>query len=126
MVQCCHLIAGGAVNEHRVEDVHADDLAFEALEVALATCLEGLAIVVEVDAIAAEHGIVSAGDAHHVEHEAALEHQLLALLAYLLNEAATHGAHATDEEVEHLVFREEERVVYDVEGLAQPGGIYHK
>ena len=126
LVERCHLIAGGAVHEYRVEDVHPDNLTLEALHIALAASLEGVAVVGKVDTVAVKHGIVSAGNTHHVELESALVHQALALAANLLYEAAAHGTYTADEEVEHLVFGEEERVVYHVECLAQPRSIYHE
>ena len=39
---------------------------------------------------------------------AAFLHQFLALAAYLLQQAVTHCAHTADEQVEHLILRQEE------------------
>ena len=66
---------------------------------------------------------MSADDAHHIEFKPTLLHQALALTSDLLYEATTYGTHTTDEEVEHLVLREEERVVNHVQRLTQQRSI---
>ena len=48
------------------------------------------------------------------------------LAVNLLDEAAAHGTNAADEEVEHLVFGEEERIMNDVERLAQRFAVHHE
>ena len=70
--------------------------------------------------------MASVGNAHDVQFQPVLLHQLLPLHAYLLNQASAHRAHAADEEIEFLVFGEEERVVYDIERLAQRFFFDHK
>ena len=44
----------------------------------------------------------------------------------LLDELSAHGSHTADKQIEHLVFGEEERVVDDVEYLAQTLALHHK
>ena len=45
--------------------------------------------------------------------------EFFVLAAYLLDEHAAYGADTADEEVEHLIVGQEERVVQDVKRLAQ-------
>ena len=75
--------------------------------------------MLQVDAFAAEERFRSVGNTHHIQLETVLLHQLLALTLNLFDETSTYRADATDEEVEHLVFGKEERVVDDVERLAE-------
>ena len=117
-VECSHLVAGGTVNKHRIEDIHTDDLCLEALQIALSTSHKCLTVVVEVYAIAVKCCIMPTYHTHHIELEATLLHQSLALATYLFYEAASHSAHTTDEEVEHLILGEEERIVYHVQCFA--------
>ena len=63
-----------------------------------------LLVVVEVDAVAVEHEVINIRDAHHIQLQAARLHEELLLGADLFEQHATHGADATDENVEHLVF----------------------
>ena len=70
--------------------------------------------------------MVSVCDAHDVELQPALLHEFLLLAADLLQEASADGPDAADKEVEHLIFREEERVVNHVERLAQRFAVDHK
>ena len=59
------------------------------------------------------------GNTYHVELQATLGHQLLALCTDLLYQATPYRTHTADKEIEHLIFRKEKRVVYDIECLAQ-------
>lgn len=112
--------AGRTVDKHRVEDVHTDYLVAQHAQRAVhALLLELFAVVLQIDAFAAEQGFRGIGDAHHVQLEAVLLHQFLALAVDLLDEASAYRADAADEEVEHLVFGKEERVVDDVERFAE-------
>ena len=45
---------------------------------------------------------------------------------YLLEQLSAHGAHTAYKEVQHLVFRQEERVVYGVECLAQMFALHYE
>ena len=62
---------------------------------------------------------MTAGYAHDIELQPQFSHQLLLLLVYLFQEAASYRSHTADEEVEYLIFGEEEGVVDDVESLAK-------
>ena len=119
LVESCHIGRGGTIHKDAIEDVHADDLVAKTLEIALGGLLQLLAHVLQVQSLAGEHGIVTRGYANDIELEAEFAHEFLALLAYLLYKAAAHGAHTTDEEVEHLVFAQEKGVVDYVQCLAQ-------
>ena len=99
VVEAGYFAAGGAVNKDAVEDVHAYDFVVQALQVAGRSVAQVLAVVFEVESVAAEHGVVSAGDADDVESESAFFHQAFALAGNLLDEAAAYGSDAADEEV---------------------------
>ena len=73
----------------------------------------------QVDTLAAEECFRSVGNTYYVQLEPVLLHQFLALAVDLLDEASAHRSDTADEEVEHLVFGKEERVVDDVERLAE-------
>ena len=119
-VESGHIGRSGAVDKDTVEDVHADDLVAQTLDVALGSALETLAhILRQGNATAVENSVVTAGHTHHVEQQALLLLELLLLQADLLQKLTAHGAHTADEEVEHLVLREEERIMDGVERLAQ-------
>ena len=122
-----HIGTGCAIHEDGVEDVHGDDAVAQDLRIAgLPLLLQLLAEIGQVDALATEERMRGIGNAHHVELEPVLLHQLLPLAVNLLDEAAAHGTNAADEEVEHLVFGEEERIVDDVERLAQRLAVHHE
>ena len=123
LIEAGHLFRGRTVHEHRVEDVHADDLAFQGGDVAV---LQLFAVVAQVDAVTIEDGLLRRGNAHHVEFQLASLLERLVLRANLFDEVAANGSYATDEEVQHLIFRQEERVVEYVERLAQVLAIDHE
>ena len=52
LVKFCHLAAGGTIDEDAVEDVHADDLVAQVVDIAWSRLLQLFAIVAEVDAFA--------------------------------------------------------------------------
>ena len=54
-----------------------------------------------------------------MEFQAIFYHQLLLLLADLLDKTSSHRAHTADKEVEHLIFGEEERVVNHIQRFTQ-------
>ena len=119
LIEGSHIGRGRAVDKHRVEDVHADDFLFQSVDVTGLGSIKLFLISTQVDAVAIEDGFLRRGNAHHLQLQLSRLLQLLVLRIDLLNEVAAHSANAADEEVEHLVLRKEERVVDDVEGLAQ-------
>ena len=119
LVQVGHVLAGGAVNEHRVENIHSRHLVAQAFHTAWAACLKRFPVVHIIHPVAVERGVMSAGNAHDVQFKAAFAHEFLALRGNLFQEFCAHGAHAAHKEVEHLVFAQEEAVVYNIQGLAQ-------
>ena len=123
LVESGYLSAGGAVDKDGVEDVHLHDFVAHVLSVGGESGAERLLVVVEVDAVAVEYEVVDIADADDVELQSARLHEELLLGAYLFEEHAADGSDAADEEVEHLVFREEERVVEHVERLAQEASV---
>ena len=126
LIQHGNLTAGGTVYEYRVEDIHLHDLVTHVLRVGREACTQGLLVVVEVDTVAIQHEVVHIRDTHHVQLQSARLHQELLLGADLLKQHAAHGTDTTDEEVQHLVFRQEERVVQHVERLAQELAVDHE
>ena len=119
LVNLCHLLARRAVDEHAVEAVHFYNGVAQLALVALVGVCEQFAIVGEVDAVAVEECLLRGGYAHHVQLQTLCALQLLILIVNLFEQLSAHCAHAADKEVEHLVFRQEERVVNGVERLAQ-------
>ena len=111
LVELCYLSAGRAVYEDGVEDVHLHNLVAHLLGVGRVASAQRLLVVVEVDAVAVEHEVLDVGDAHHVQLQSARLHEELLLGAYLFEQHASHCADAADEDVQYLVFGEEERVV---------------
>ena len=126
LIELCNLTAGGTIDEDRVKDIHLHDLIAHMLCICWITGTQDLLIVVEVDAVAIEHEIVDIADTHHIQLQTFGLHQVLLLRADLLQKHTAYGTDTTDEEVEHLVFREEERVVQHVQRLAQEPAIDHK
>ena len=121
-----HIAARRTVHKHAVEDVHPYYSGLKPLRVARFRPVEQFAVVVQTDAVAVEHRLMARCHAHHVELQPLLLHQLRLLRLYLFKQVAAHRSDAADEEIEHLVFAEEERVVYHVERLPQVFCIHHK
>ena len=119
-----NLAARSAVHEHRVEDVHLYNVIAQLAYTAWRTLLERCAVACGVESLAVEDGIAAVGNTHDVQLQAVLLLQFLLLRCNLLDEAAAHCSNAADEEVQHLVLRQEERVVYDTQCLAQQVGFY--
>ena len=69
---------------------------------------------------------MTTGDAHHIDLQIALLHQLLTLTGNLFQQTATHRAYTTQEHVQHLILRQEERVVNHVQALAEALSLNHK
>ena len=126
LVEGGNLAAGGAVHKDAVEDVHLHYLVAHPIGVGRLAGTQHLLVVVQVDTLAVEHEVVHVADAHHVQLQPLGLHEHLLLGAQLLQEHAAHGADAADEEVEHLVFGEEERVVQHIERLAQEAAVDDK
>ena len=78
-----------------------------------------LLITGEVDAVTVEDGFLGCGYSYYVELQTLGALQLLILVVNLLEELSADGSYAAYEEIEHLIFGKEERVVYGVERLAQ-------
>src|SRR5574344_1538952 len=53
-------------------------------------------------------------------------HKRLLLLFNLLNEISAHRTDSTDEQIQHFVLAKEERIVKNVQRLAQKFAIHHK
>ena len=125
LVESGDSVAGGAVHEHGVEDVHSDYFLLEFVGIdVLAGFQQTPPVPADVDSGAVEHGLGAAGYAHNVDLEVALLHQGFALPGNLLYELASHGAYSAEEDVELLILGEEEAVVDDVQGLAQVLAVY--
>ena len=69
---------------------------------------------------------MTAGNAHHIDLQIALLHQLLTLTGNLFQQASAHRAYTTEEDVQHLIFRQEERVVNHVQALSETLAFHHK
>ena len=95
-------IAGSAITVDNVV-AQVEAVIMKGLEVAGRSLVKFLAVGVQIYALTAEHGLASACYTNHVELEAALLHQFLALAADLLQQTAAHGTHTADEQVEHLI-----------------------
>ena len=126
LIQPCHIGTCRAIHKHAVENIHADDFLLQTFQIACLGSLQTstqlcdgkLAVLFplrEVNAVSVEHRIVSTGNAHHIDLQVALLHQFLTLTGYLLQQAATHCANTAEEYVQHLILRQEERVVNHVQ-----------
>ena len=104
VVDAGHLRTGGTIDEHGVEDVHADDFLLETFDVAGQAFLQTGFISLQFQPVTVEHGVVAACDAHDIELETALLHQSFPLRVNLLYKAVAHCSNAANEEIEHLVF----------------------
>ena len=60
LIESCHFAACSTVNEYAIEDVHADDFLAQVIDVAWSRLCQLLAIIAEVDALAAEYRVVAA------------------------------------------------------------------
>ncbi|CDB12074.1 unknown [Bacteroides sp. CAG:633] len=115
------------VDEDGVEDIHSDNLvAQNAYSAFLTLCGEFFTEVGQVEPLAGKHRSAGIGDTYNIELQTVLLHQLLPLAVNLLYQAAAHGANAANEEVEYLIFREEERIVDNVKRLTQRLAVYYK
>ena len=73
----------------------------------------------EVDAFSAEDIATAVGDAYDIELQVLLAEKGGLLLMNLLNELCTHRTDTTNEDIQYLVFAEEEGVVQHIHGLAE-------
>ena len=137
MIQRRHIIRRRTIHKHRIKDVHAYHFIPQPLQIRrrsflqLATqCLDSehtiLGKLHQVDALTVEHRIMSRSNAHHVDFQVTLSHQLLPLTSNLFQQTAAHRADAAKEHIQHLVFAEEERVVNHIHALAQILALHHK
>ena len=69
---------------------------------------------------------MTVGNAHHIQLQATFLHQLFLLTCELLNQAIAHRTCTTDKEIEHLIFRQEERIVDNVQGFTQILFFHHE
>ena len=109
-----------AVDKHRIIKVHRDYLVHYAVgsgyEVAF---LKQLPVSRHVDTFLIEYRLATRSDSYHVDLKVFLLEQLLLLLLDLTQQASAYIADSGDEDVEHLAFGKEERIVDHVEGLRQ-------
>ena len=66
------------------------------------------------------------GNAHYIQLQATFLHQLFLLTSQLLQEAIAHRTRATNKEIEHLVFGQEERIVNHIQGFTQILFFHHE
>ena len=107
------------IDKDAVEDVHSDDLIMQAFDVALWCCFKQFAVVLETYSFASKDSVVTIRNSHDVELQSQFLLQLFLLLMYLLQEASANSSYTTNEEVKHLVLREEEAVVNHIECFAK-------
>ena len=104
LVESGYILAGCTVYKHAVEDVHRQDGIAQNLWSARVRILQFLAVVLEINTIAIEDGVLGRSDTHHVELQFAALHEVGILVFDLLDELSAYGTHTADEEVQHLVF----------------------
>ena len=118
LVNLCHLAAGGAIYKDAVVQVHIYYLLEQLLRVARRCALKLLFVVLQIEPVWIEERAAAVGNSNYVKLQMALLHKGGVLLLYLLNEFSAHCAYTADEEVEHLVLREEEGVVQNIHCFA--------
>src|SRR5574344_1616238 len=98
LIESCHLTACSTVNEYAIEDVHTDDFLAQVIDVAWSRLGQLLAIIAEVDSVAAEYRIVAARYTHNIQFETATLLQFLILRVNLRDEIASNGSHTADKQ----------------------------
>ena len=111
LIEGSHIFRCRTVNENRIKDVHVEHILAQFLRRAGFRSLQLFAVMIQVDAVAVENGILRTCDSHHIQFQTVALFQLLILVSYLFDEFASYRSHSADEEVEYLVFRKEERIV---------------
>ena len=120
LVKGSHACTCRTVHKDRVKDVHTDNLITQRFQRAvLSLLLQFFTETSQIETFAAEHGFVCIGNAHYIQLQAVLLHQLLALAVDLLYQATAYGSYATDKEIQYLIFRQEERIMDDIQRFAQ-------
>ena len=119
-VYCSNVGTRGAIHKHRIEDIHLNNLVLDVLGCCrhFGTCQERINIA-DVESTAVENALFRVSKTHNAQFERLFANQVVALLAYLVHQAHSHVAHASDKEVKHLSFRQEEAVVNHIQSLAQ-------
>ena len=103
LIQGGNLLAGGTIDEHRVEDVHLDDGTGQTFR-GIGGVSQLLFISGKVDAVTVKDILLRSGDTHHIQLQSLAHHQFVVLLMNLLYQHAAYRSSTADEEVEHLVF----------------------
>ena len=120
LVKGSHACTCRTVHKDRVKDVHTDNLITQRFQRAvLSLLLQFFTETSQIETFAAEHGFVCIGNTHYIQLQAVLLHQLLALAVDLLYQATAYGSYATDKEIQYLIFRQEERIMDDIQRFAQ-------
>src|SRR5699024_10473893 len=116
LVKGSHACTCRTVHKDRVKDVHTDNLITQRFQRAvLSLLLQFFTKTSQIETFAAEHGFVCIGNAHYIKLQAVLLHQLLALAVDLLYQAAAYGSYAADKKIQYLIFRQEERIMDDIQ-----------
>ena len=116
LVKGSHACTCRTVHKDRVKDVHTDNLITQRFQRAvLSLLLQFFTETSQIETFAAEHGFVCIG----IQLQAVLLHQLLALAVDLLYQAAAYGSYAADKKIQYLIFRQEERIMDDIQRFAQ-------
>ena len=122
-----HIRAGRTIHEHRVKDVHLQDLVAEMLRIAILPMQPKLLpVIIQVNALAQDACLLGIGNADNIQFQPILLHQLRALDANLLQQVATHRTDTRDKEVQHLILGKEEGIVDRVQCLTQVFQLDHK
>ena len=73
----------------------------------------------QVDTVAIDYHSTRVSDTHHIDFKRVLFGQLMLLFSDLIEQVATDQAHTRNKYVQHLILRQEERIVDYVQCLAQ-------
>ena len=126
-IQGSHSRARRTIHEYGVKDVHADNLVTERIQRTVLAFLRQLFTETsQVKALTTEHGFGRIGNAYHIQLQTVLLHQLLTLAVNLFYQTAAYRANTAYKEVQHLIFRQEERIMDNIQGLAQRLAVHHK
>ena len=66
------------------------------------------------------------GNTYDIQHQSPFTFQSLLLTADLFDKAVAYCSNTADEKIQHLIFRQEERIVNYVQRLAQRSSVYYK
>ena len=122
-----HIRAGRTIHEHRVKDVHLQDLVTEMLRIAiLAMQAKLLPVIIQVNSFAQDTCFLGIRDADNIQFQPVLLHQFRALNANLLQQVTTHRTNTGNKKVQHFILRKEEGIVDRVQCLPQVFQLDHK